>query len=58
MMITMAHAKAKAKIKEYLKQYFIEYKENNYNGTERIIMVFRDCNNCPNQILEGCILLL
>ena len=55
MIITMAHAKAKAKIKEYLKQYFIEYKENNYNGTERIIIVFRGCNNCPNKILEGCI---
>ena len=55
MMITMAQAKAKAKIKEYLKQHFIEYKEDIYNGTERIIMVFRGCNNCPNKILEGCI---
>ena len=52
-MITIAQAKAKAKIKEYLKQHFIEYKENNYNGT--VMMVFRGFNNCPNKILEGCI---
>lgn len=56
MMITMDQAaKAKAKVTEYLKQHFIEYKEDTYYETKRYTMVFRNCEHCPNKILEGCI---
>ncbi len=52
MIITMAQVKAKAQTREYLKRNFIKFTESNYNGTERIMMVFRGWKKCP---LEGCI---
>lgn len=55
MMITMDQAKAKEKVAEYLKQHFIEYKEDTYYKTKRYTMVFRNCEHCPNKILEACI---
>lgn len=45
----------KSDFKTYLKQHFLEFHEDVYENTDRITMVFRNCERCPGKVTEGCI---
>ena len=40
---------------EYLKSHEIYWEMDHMEGIPRITMVFKNCDNCPNFITEGCI---
>ncbi len=47
----------KSDIMTYLKRHFLEFHEDAYEDTDRITMVFRNCEQCPDKVAEGCIYL-
>lgn len=51
----MNKAEAYNKITYYLKAHFIKYHEDICEDTERITMLYKGYDNCPNMALESCI---
>lgn len=50
--------RVKNHILNYLKSHFLEFREGTYDGTDRITMIFRNCEESPGKVLEGCIYFL
>lgn len=42
-------------IEKYLKEHFIKYIRDCEDGTERITMIFKGYDKCPDEIIEACI---
>lgn len=51
----MNRFEAKNKLCAYLKRNNISFSNDLDNGTARITMLYNDCNNCPDKVLESCI---
>lgn len=51
----MNKVEAKNKFTAYLRRNNIPFKEDFDNGVSRITMVYKRCNNCPDNILESCV---
>lgn len=51
----MTNLQAKAKMKEYLKEHFIKYREDIDNGVSRYSILFEGYDFCPDKVLEACI---
>lgn len=51
----MTKFKAFKRIRQYLKSHFIYFETDFYNSTPRITMLFKNCDNCPDKILESCV---
>lgn len=51
----MLRIKAQIKLSTYLKSNFIYFDTDFSNGTPRFTMMFKNCNNCPDKILESCV---
>lgn len=47
--------KIMSEITSYLKLYNIYFEIDEQEGVQRITMVFKNCDNCPSYITEGCI---
>lgn len=43
------------RIRQYLKSHFINFETDFYDGTTRITMMFKNCDNCPDKTLESCV---
>lgn len=51
----MLRITAQIKLSTYLKSNFIYFDTDFSNGTPRFTMMFKNCNNCPDKILESCV---
>lgn len=51
----MSKVDAQIRLSTYLKSHFIYYGTDFYNGTLRFTMIFKNCDNCPDKILESCV---
>lgn len=51
----MTNMQAKAKMEKYLKGHFIKYQEDEDDGISRYTLLYRGCENCPDNVLESCI---
>ena len=51
----MNRIKVKARLRQYLKSHFIYFETDFCNNTHRFTMIFKNCNNCPDKILESCV---
>ena len=51
----MTKQKAIKRLKEYLNAHFIHLETDFDNGTPRFTMIFKNCNNCHDKILESCV---
>ena len=51
----MLRTDAQIRLSTYLKSHFIYFETDFDNGTPRFTMIFKNCNNCPDKILESCV---
>ncbi|MCI8939127.1 MAG: hypothetical protein HFH11_03120 [Dorea sp.] len=51
----MTKLQAFKRIRHYLKSHFIYFETDFYDGTPRFTMIFKNCDNCPDKILESCV---
>lgn len=50
----MTKSQAFERIRQYLKSHFIYLETDFYNGTPRITMMFKNCDNCPDKFRSKC----
>lgn len=51
----MLRMDAQIRLSTYLKSHFIYFETDFNNDTPRFTMMFKNCNNCPDKILESCV---
>lgn len=51
----MTNIQAKAKMGKYLKEHFIKHQEDEDDGISRYTILYKGCENCPDEVLEACI---
>lgn len=51
----MTRVDALIRLSAYLKSHFIYFEMDFCNGTPRLTMIFKNCDNCPDKILESCV---
>lgn len=51
----MTKENAQIRLYTYLKSHFINFEADICDGIQRFTMVFKNCENCPDKILESCI---
>lgn len=51
----MLRTDAQIRLSTYLKSHFIYFETDFCAGTPRFTLMFKNCNNCPDKILESCV---
>lgn len=51
----MSKQQASERLRQYLKSHFICFETDFCDSIPRLTMIFKNCNNCPDKILESCV---